>query len=568
MNFSHYYHTIRYLKPHQIVAQARNRLRLKLENPSRFGARPAPDFPGCIWKPALAFLPPGAQRNRTTAILQGKMTFINQEYAIGWMPDWGRADLPKLWLYNLNYFEWLWAFDQPGDATDFETAKSVVRDWICRHTLSRGQQGWEPYPVSLRLMNWCPFFYGAHHSQTLDDAAFNEHLWDSIRLQADWLAAHLEDHLLGNHLLENAAALTLTGACFDGPAAKRWMGVGLKLLQAQTREQILSDGMHFERSSMYHARVVHLFLMLRNTGNPQLRQAVDPVLPKMLKALAALCHPDEEIALLNDSALGIYNEPGELFAYAVRMGLVAPDAGNAPHGAWSLPEAGYYGYRGNDGTYIVCDAGPIGPDYIPGHAHADTFSFELSLKGCRVIVDSGVHDYEKGEMRSYCRSTRAHNTVEIEGQDQSEMWDAFRVARRAYPHDATWAPQPDGFQLTGRHDGYMRLNGRPVHHRTFSYREGGKIEVVDRVESERPVQCRSMLHLHPECICTMIDKKTASIQYPAGSFRISYSGRGLLECRDGIYCPEFNVQQKNQVLLFSWTSSGSSAVKYTIETQS
>ena len=107
---------------------------------------------------------------------------------------------------------------------------------------------------------------------------------------------------------------------------------------------------------------------------------------------------------------------------------------------FALRDAGYYGARGS-GHYVVCDAAPIGPDYQPGHAHGDLLSFELSLAGRRVIVDAGVHGYDGDPLRAWCRSTRAHNTVEIDGEDQCEFWGTFRVARRARPRDVVWTPR-------------------------------------------------------------------------------------------------------------------------------
>ena len=82
-------------------------------------------------------------------------------------------------------------------------------------------------------------------------------------------------------------------------------------------------------------------------------------------------------------------------------------------------------------------------------AIADFFSFELSLRGTRVVVDSGVSTYETGPMREYCRSTRAHNTVEIEGQDLVELWGAFRVGRRCRPREVEWKELEDGLSFRG-----------------------------------------------------------------------------------------------------------------------
>lgn len=565
------YHTVRYLRPSQIIGQIRHRVKKQFENPERFRSLSAPPFPGCKWQPISPFLPSGSQGNPVSAVLSGTMTFLNQSQSINWMPDWERAGVPKLWLYNLHYFDWLWAFSRdesaPSPDAGFDHARSVALHWIEYHDLMKGRVGWEPYPVSLRLMNWCAFFFGHYRHLTLADQPFCNLLWESIYRQTEWLGSHLEYHLLGNHLLENAAALSLAGSCFEGPDAERWLRVGAKLLREQSHEQILDDGLHFERSPMYHTRVAYLFLMLYNTGDKQLQGLIAPYLPGIIKALNVLCHPDGRIALLNDSAMGIYSEPQDLFEYADKLGLQDCRRPRNERDAWSLSSAGYFGFREDDGTYIVCDAGNIGPDYIPGHAHADTFSFELSLRGHRVIVDSGVYDYEWSELRRYCRSTAAHNTVEIQGQNQSEVWGAFRVARRAYVHEVRWTPRNDGFDLIASHDGYTRLAGKPVHRRSFTYQAGGFLTFADRVDAAKPVTCRSYLHLHPECSCGLLDERTASVSYPGGRFQVSFSGPGKLDLEEGIYCPEFTIKRKNKNLVFMWSSRSSPEITCTIQPQ-
>jgi len=201
-------------------------------------------------------------------------------------------------------------------------------------------------------------------------------------------------------------------------------------------------------------------------------------------ALAALHHPDGGIALLNDSALNLYTDPAELRQYIGRAIGEATNTKSQPanNQPFALNESGYFGARNASESYVICDAGPIGPDYLPGHAHGDIFSFELSLRGYRVIVDSGTHDYEVGEMRNYCRSTRAHNTIEIDNQDQCEFWGAFRVGRRGRPHDVRWEPlDGGGFRLSGWHDGYQHLPGAPTHRRTFVWHPQEVLMIKDEV---------------------------------------------------------------------------------------
>ena len=205
------YHTVRYLRPSQIIAQLHHRVRKRFENPERFRSLSAPPFPGCKLRPIVHFLPPGTQVNQASDVLSGKMTFLNQPHVINWMPDWERTGLPKLWLYNLHYFDWLWAFSRdesaPSPDAGFDHARAVVLNWIENHNLTKGRIGWDPYPASLRLMNWCAFFFGHYRHLTLADQAFCHRLWESIYRQAKWLENHLEYHLLGNHL----RALVLRG---------------------------------------------------------------------------------------------------------------------------------------------------------------------------------------------------------------------------------------------------------------------------------------------------------------------------------------------------------------------
>ncbi|MCH8890239.1 MAG: alginate lyase family protein [Myxococcales bacterium] len=449
-----------------------------------------------------------------------------------------------MWEYNLHYFEYLWPLE-------FDSAKAVVGDWIANHPLEHRAPGWEPYPTSLRLMNWCAVFFARHAERTGADRAFRAELWRSIYLQAEWLLRHVETHLMGNHLLENAVALAFCGSCFGGEAAERWKRAGMDLLSEQIPEQILADGCHFEQSPMYHLRAAYALTSLLNTGDAELAEQVREPLERMMSASLRLCHPDGRIALLGDSAFSVYNQPADLWLWWIRVAGRNSSEKRVDPEAFALPDSGYYGARHPNGHYLICDAGPMGPDSQMGHAHGDLFSFELSLRGHRVICDSGVHGYDGDPYRAYCRSTRAHNTIEIDGEDQCEFWATFRVARRARPREIRWETTEDGFRLSGWHDGYERLPGKPRHYRQFSWHERGALAVKDRVVCARSVSVASRLHLHPDCEIVDLESQTARIRAPGGDFYVAFAGRGSLEVEKSVYCPEFGVAIENQALVFS-----------------
>lgn len=533
------WHTMRHLRARQVAGQLRLRWGGPLRDPARYAAPHAP-FPGCRWHPLGPFLPAGGGRTRITELLDGNFRFVNRSEHLGWPPRWDGPDLPRLWLYNLHYFEWL-------AAMDYDRAREATLDWIERHRAGRRSVGWEPYPLSLRLVNWCIAFWQRWRRRTEDDAAFRDRLWVSTRHQAQWLARHPEYHLMGNHLLENAVALAVAGSCFEGPEAGHWRAVAARLLAREIPEQLLGDGMHFERSPMYHLRATWLLAALVNLDEPALTGDLRSALRRALAATAALRHPDGRIALLNDSAFGIYNEPEALLAWGGRL-LDEPQAG-PPLGAWALPDAGYYGWR-DEAAYVVCDAGPVGPDYMPGHAHGDLLSFELSWRGHRVFVDSGVHDYVPGAMREYCRSTRAHNTVELDDRDQCEFWGAFRVGRRARPLHVEWRPSGDGFELAASHDGYRRLAGRPEHRRTFRWQASGLLELLDAVRCGRPTTAVARLHLHPDCRIESIDDDAVRVTGEGGALRIGWRGWAAPVREESWYCPEFGSRRRNPCLAF------------------
>ena len=104
------------------------------------------------------------------------------------------------------------------------------------------------------------------------------------------------------------------------------------------------------------------------------------------------------------------------------------------NGLTYLQDSGYIRYESN-GLVLIIDVAEVCPSYLPAHAHADTLSYEFSYKNQRIIVNSGTSQYDRSEQRNFERGTSAHSTLEIDGRDSSEIWDIFRVAKRAKVSD-------------------------------------------------------------------------------------------------------------------------------------
>lgn len=494
--------TVRYLKPGQIGWLVYRRLRrvtpvrvhaaVILVRRQGVGLAPRPCNCRLGWDGSWTFEFVGQARSFTPARM-----------------DWHPADVSRLWRYNLHYFDYLL------DEGCLVAARDQLLDhWIAANPPGTAD-GWEAYPTSLRIVNWIDYLLRTDATRAPKD------VWlKSLFHQAAWLARNVEYHIRANHLFKNGVALLFAGVFFQGSEAQRWLELGQRILEAEIAEQFLPDGGHYERSPMYHSIVTHDVLDVVNL----LRSS--PAAPQDLRArfaakaraamdfLGDMLHPDGEIALFNDSAFGIALPPADLRAYAERVlgGAVAWQ--REPEGTViiSRPDTGYYGCRaGSD--YLIVDCGAIGPDYQPGHAHCDTLSFELSIDGERVIVDSGVSGYEGDPLRGFVRSTAAHNTVCVEGVEQSEMWGTFRVGRRARPLFARIERvSDDEVVFEGAHDGYAHLPQNVFHRRTIRYEKTSqRWSILDSLEGERHVHATIYLHLHPKCGISFKDKSSLII---------------------------------------------------------
>lgn len=468
-----YFDTIRYLRARQIMG----RMAFRMQRPAP-DLRPAPPVRalGGTWKPGPPRKPSMLEPNR--------VRILNVESDISSPSAWENPGQSRLWLYNLHYCDDLNAQDA---ALRLPWHQRLVTRWHNENPPGQGT-GWEPYPLSLRIVNWIKW----HLSQAkLDQAAVQ-----SLAVQARFLSRRLEHHILGNHLLANAKALIFAGIFFEGAEAGSWRALGTGLLEREIGEQVLADGGHFELSPMYHNLVL---LDLLDVFNLCALSGFEPPtgLERALSAMLAwsqiMYHPDGDIPFFNDAAFGIAPKPAELVNYAGALGVevaATPD----PLPLMHLAATGYARLTAG-AAVLFADMAAVGPDYLPGHAHADTLGFELSLGGQRMIVNGGTSVYGVGADRACQRATRSHSTLVLDGSNSSEVWGGFRVGRRARIHDAR-TQSGDPVRAQASHDGYRFLNGRPRHHRLWELGAGGLL-VADRVTGRGEHKIELFFHLHP-----------------------------------------------------------------------
>ena len=474
--------------------------------------------------------------------------FLNHKGKVNSSTDWNNDQVEKIWLYNLHYFDDLNSF---GSHSRKDLQKYWMARWIDENPAALSI-GWEPYPTSLRIVNWVKAFLSG---LTHDPVILN-----SLAKQADFLSQNLERHILGNHLFANAKALIFAGTYLKGKVAEDWLKTGLSIYAKELDEQLLQDGGNFELTPMYHVimlvdllDLINLWTAYPNKVNLAVVEKAKQLATKMLDWLKTMSHIDGEISFFNDSAFGIAPENEIVYGYASKLGLQNlslnfADLKNLM--LFNLHDSGYVVTKSKEYS-LIADLASVGPRYQPGHAHADTLSYEFSLGMQRVFVNSGISEYGLSRERLRQRETSAHNTVVVNGLSSSQVWSGFRVAKRASILNKIVNSVADSsVNFSAAHNGFTKQGVNCVHHRHW-FADNDSVIVTDRVIGNY-INAESYLHLHPEIEVLRFSDEEVILTTNEFNICIKVSG-ARVSIENTTWHPQFGVTITNKKLCFLFT---------------
>ncbi|MCL4860210.1 MAG: heparinase II/III family protein [Caldilineaceae bacterium] len=527
----------------------------------------------------------------------------------------GGYDIKVPWeLSRCQHFAWLgqayWFTEDEKHAQEFV---AQVRDWIESNPWPWGVNWTCTMDVAIRAVNWIWGYYFFEQSPSLSHE-FRLAFYKSLLVHGRHIWRNLENHgdFTGNHYLSNLVGLVYLGImCPAFKEAHQWRDSGLCELENEMFKQVYADGVNFEASTSYHRLVLEMFLsatILAYRTGYRFGQAYMERLEKMVEFIMYLTKPDGTAPLIGDNDNGRLHRlkvwyPPERewvdFRYLLAIGAVLfqrEDFALAAEDQWeeaiwlcgkdalefkqrvkqsecpplclksrSFPNAGLYFMRHGD-SYLAIDAGSNGQQGKGGHAHNDTFSFVLQAHGKDWIIDPGMYTYTGDyNERNRFRSTSFHNTVAVDGQEQtpisSSHRDIFRLPDLAHPKVICWSSNDEYDLFIGEHYGYKRFQPPVVHRRTIFFDKLRGIWLVhDRLVGE--IQHRAVvthLHFSPDV------ELQSSIESESSIFVCSHENTKLLlvalheqplkpalRIRDGHISPGYGLRQAAYQVIWEW----------------
>lgn len=475
------------------------------------------------------------------------------------------GDIKHLWELNrhLELVTLAQAYRLTADRTHLDTLRALLLDWFDACPAMRGPNWSSSLELGIRLINWhLAYLIAGGAESPLFDGAEGE------TLRRAWMAAiyrhnrfimgHLSTYASSsnNHLIGEAAGVFVaccTWPCW--PEARKWRDEAHAILEREILRQVYPDGVDKEQTTWYQQFVASLFLVAglagRRAGVPFAR-AYWQTIGRMLEFLSAVMDVAGRVPMIGDAddGLAFALEPrGALDPFRSLLGVGAMlfgdeewrrqaegqmttaewlCAGVVPLGQevsaaayrhgdrYSFPDAGYYVLGRDLGTpdevRALVDAGPLGFLSIAPHGHADCLSMTLSVAGREQLIDPGTFAYQsEPAWRNYFRGTAAHNTVRVDGEDQSRIGGAFLWLEKAVPTLERFERTDEHDFVAASHDGYLRLPDPVRHAREIRFVKAEAVfEITDRIACRERHTIERFWHFAESCEVTLEGRSAVS----------------------------------------------------------
>jgi len=476
-------------------------------------------------------------------------TGIEAPLAFGKLLDYRNPDLvgdiKYLWEPNrhLQLVTLAQAYALTGDRHYYEALAAQLDSWFIACPYGRGPNWSSALEAGLRLVNWSIAWQLVQPIAERDfEARWLRSVYEHAHFIRHWLSAHSSAN---NHLLGEAAGLFIAGVTWPRWREMRdWTSCAKNILEREALAQNAPDGVNREQAVWYQQFVLDILVLclLAGKANGEWFSAdYEARIEAMMDFIASIMDAGGNVPMFGDAddgyvvrldhdpAYSPYRSALALGALLFRRGdFKLKAAGLDDKARWLLgaaaaqydtldteatrlpqrqtfPDGGYYILGAEFDTpneiRAVVDAGPLGYTSIAAHGHADALSFTLSVGGREFLIDPGTYAYHTQERwRQYFRGTSAHNTVRVDGRDQSEQGGNFMWLEKARAGCGLWLSSAEKDSFEGWHDGYMRLDDPVKHRRLLELDKAARCVVIeDSLDLAEAHEVELFFHCAEQC---------------------------------------------------------------------
>lgn len=396
------------------------------------------------------------------------------------------------------------AFVITGRDKYFDTVVRQLEHWWVENQFQRGINWTSALEVGFRALSWIWIWHLLGEKMA---ASFRQRFLAELNRHGLHLEFNLSIYFSPNtHLLGEAVALHALGRLFPGfPRAARWRKLGYEIVCEHINSCVKSDGSYFEQSTYYHLYTLDMFAF--HAVLADVPESYRERLARMAEFLAAITSESGDLPFLGDDDGGRFFSPygrraqfgratlatlsllleRRFFPYSqhdvdeVALWWLGPARCKSSEGValedYSLQfaDSGLVVMR-RDPVCALFDGGPFGP-WSAGHSHSDTLSLVVSSGDQEVLIDCGTYSYMDLEWRDAFRGSSAHNTIRIDGLDQSMSAGPFRWTQKPEVSllEFTSDAERDRVVAVCRYQGFS-------HTRTIEFVNGSEFDIVDQIE--------------------------------------------------------------------------------------